>query len=120
LCAGVLGGALASHSAVALVAIPISIAAVLHLRAVGLALYALFPSTIDQRGPLAFVRALLTYILAVPPAIAGGVIGYAFHTLTGGVMVGISAAILETLVLVTFASARIDGRGVAFAQAEGM
>ncbi len=120
LCAGVLGWALASHSAVALVAIPISIAAVLHLRAVGLALYALFPSTIDQRGPLAFVRALLTYILAVPPAIAGGVIGYAFHTLTGGVMVGISAAILETLVLVTFASARIDGRGVAFAQAEGM
>ncbi len=120
-CAGVLGWALSTRTPViALVGIPLALAAVLYLRAVGLALYALFPSTLDQRGPLAFIRALLTYMLAAPPAVAGIVIGVVFHTLTGGVAVGIITSIAETLALVAFASALIGGRGVAVAQAEGM
>jgi Putative ABC exporter len=120
ICAGVLGWSVAMHNATVLFAgIPLSLAAVLYLRAVGLALYALFPSTIDQRGPLAMIRALLTYTLAAPPAVAGIVIGVVFRTLAGGVFVGIILSMFETLLLVTFASMRIAGRGSAFAQAEG-
>ncbi len=121
ICFGVLGWSIAMHAlVVALAGIPLSIAAVLYLRAVGLALYALFPSTIDQRGPLAFIRAMFTYMLAAPPAVAGILTGVLFHTLPGGIAAGIAVSGLETLLLVAFASQRIAGRGVAFAQAEGM
>jgi hypothetical protein len=121
ICAGVLGWSVTMHTAVVAIAgIPLSIATVLYLRAVGLALYSLFPSTIDQRGPLAMIRALLTYLLAAPPAVAGILTGVLFRTLQGGVTAGILVSLLETLLLIAFASGRIDGRGAAFAQAEGM
>jgi hypothetical protein len=121
LCAGVIGWSIAMRvPAIAVAGVPLAIAAVLYLRAVGLALYALFPSTIDQRGPLAMIRALLTYLLAAPPAVVGAVIGHVFQTVAGGVAAGIGMSLVETLLLVTFASARIAGRGIAFAQAEGM
>jgi hypothetical protein len=121
LSAGVIGWALAMHSAaIAIGGVPLAISAVLYLRAVGLALYSLFPSTIDQRGPLAMVRALLTYLLAAPPAVVGLVCGHIFESAAGGVAAGIATSLIETLLLVAFASARIAGRGIAFAQAEGM
>lgn len=103
---------------VALAGVPLALASVLYLRAVGLALYALFPSSVDQRGPLAMVRALLTYALAAPPAIAGIAIGLVFHTVPAGVAAALLVSVAETASLVAFASARISGRGVAFAQAE--
>jgi hypothetical protein len=103
---------------VAFYGVPLSIVGVLHLRAVGLALYALFPSSIDQRGPLAMVRALLTYLLAAPPVIVGTIIGLVFHTLVGGFAAGAATSLIETLGLIAFASGRIDGRGIAVAQAE--
>lgn len=119
--AGLLAWSLAMHQGIlAAAGIPLAIAGVLHLRVVGLVIYSLFPSSVDQRGPLAMVRALLTYFLAAPPAIAGIVIGVVFHTLPGGLAVAMIASLLETLVLIAFASARIDGRGAAFAQAESM
>jgi len=121
MCAAVTGWAIAVRSpAIALGGVPLAIAAVLYLRAVGLALYALFPSTIDQRGPLAMFRALLTYALAAPPAVAGAVIGHVFQSAAGGVTAGIAASLIETLLLIAFASAQIEGRGIAFAQAEQM
>ena len=105
---------------VALAGIPIAIAAVFYLRAVGLALYALFPATIDQRGPLAIVRALVTYAFAAPPLVAGIVVGVIFKSVGGGVFCGIALSVVEALALIAFASARISGRGVAFAQAESL
>lgn len=105
---------------VALAGVPLALAAVCYLRAVGLALYAIFPSTIDQRGPLAMVRALLTYVLAAPPAIAGVVAGVLLRSIAGGVATGIVVSAAETLALVAFASARISDRGAAIAQAETM
>jgi hypothetical protein len=119
--AGLLAWSLAMHQGVlAAAGIPLAIAGVLHLRVVGLVIYSLFPSSVDQRGPLAMVRALLTYFLAAPPAVAGIVIGVLFHTVTGGLAAALISSLLETLVLIAFASARIDGRGAAFAQAETM
>lgn len=105
---------------IALAGIPIAVAVVLYLRAVGLALYSLFPSTIDQRGPLAMVRVLLTYLLAAPPVVPAIVILFAYHNFAGAIAAGIACSLLETLLLVAFAAARIAGQGVAFARAEGM
>lgn len=119
--AGLIAWAIVMHeSALVFGGIPLTIAGVLHLRVVGLAIYSLFPSTIDQRGPLAIVRALLTYALAAPPAVTGIVIGVVFHTPAGGFASAIVTSLLETLALIAFASSRIDGRGTAFAQAETM
>lgn len=119
--AGLLAWSISMHQGIlAAAGIPLAIAGVLHLRVVGLVIYSLFPSSVDQRGPLAMVRALLTYFLAAPPAVAGIVIGVVFHTLPGGLAVAMISSLLETLALLAFASARIDGRGAAFAQAETM
>lgn len=129
LAAGIGAWAASLHAPiVALAGIPIALAVVLYLRAVGLALYSLFPSTIDQRGPLAMVRALLTYLLAAPPAVVSAVTGYElFHTgmalphaVYGAMAAGIVCSLIETSALVAFASARIAGQGVAFARAESM
>jgi putative ABC exporter len=129
LAVGIGAWAISLHaSVVALAGIPIAVAIVLYLRAVGLALYSLFPSTIDQRGPLAMVRALLTYLLAAPPAIICALTGYEFyragmplpHAVYAGIAAAILASLIETLALVAFAAARIAGQGVAFARAESM
>ncbi len=118
---GIGSWALALHAgAVAAAGIPIAIALVLYLRAVGLALYALFPSTIDQRGPLAFVRALITYLFAAPPLIAAVMTLVVLRTMGGSIAAGIFCSLVETLLLVAFAAARIAGQGTGFARAEAM
>lgn len=119
LAVGLVTCAIAVHDGlVAFVGIPIVIAAVLYLRAVGLTLYALFPSSVDQRGPLAMLRALLTYVLAAPPMIVGSIAGGLLHSVEAAAIIGILASLAETFALVAFASSRIAGRGVAIAQAE--
>lgn len=119
--AGILTWAIAMRSpALGFFGIPIAVAVVIHLRAVGLVIYSLFPSTIDQRGPLAFVRALLTYVLAAPPIIVGAVYAVVWHAFPIAASIAILLALLESFLLVLFAAARISGRGFTFAQAEGM
>ena len=121
ICAGVVAWSIAvRHPLFSLAAVPLVVAGVLYLKAVGLALYALFPSTIDQRGPLAMIRVMLTYLLAAPPAIAGIVTAVLLHTPAGGIAVSIAISVAQTLILTSFAAARIAGRGIAFAQAEVM
>jgi hypothetical protein len=114
------------QAAVAFAGVPVAIAGVLYLRAVGLALYAMFPSSVDQRGPMAMVRALLTYGFAAPPLFAGAIaaglaerFGLA-HSIETGIAFGILTSVAETFCLIAFASSRIAGRGVAVAQAEAM
>lgn len=120
--AGVASWAIALHAVVvAAFGIPLAFTLTLHLRAVGLVIYSLFPSSIDQRGPLALVRALLTYVFAAPPAVAATVVlvlqpGKPALAIGGG----IAFSLLETLLLVSFAARRIAGQGVAFARAEAM
>ncbi len=103
----------------AIAGVPAGIAIAMYLGAVGLALYSLFPASIDQRGPLAILRAFLTYFLALPPAVAAIVAGFILHSAGAGIAAGILTSFAETLILIAFASWRIAGRGVAFAQAEG-
>ena len=122
LAAGLTAWALAMRAPVlALAAIPAAAVAVLHLRAVGLVLYALFPSTFDQRGPLAIVRVLLTYVLATPPFVAGALVFVLAHMDPAPAFAaGLLASLAETLGLIAFSAKRIAGQGVAFARAEAM
>lgn len=119
LAVGIIACAIAVHNElVAFVGIPVAIAAVLYLRAVGLTLYAMFPSSVDQRGPLAMLRALLTYAFAAPPMIVGSIAGGLLRSIEAAAIIGILASVAETFALVAFASSRIAGRGAAVAQAE--
>jgi hypothetical protein len=105
---------------IAAIGIPLAIAVSFHLRAIGLLLYSLFPSTLDQRGPLAIVRFLLTYIFAMPPSVAATLFFYydRFYHPDAALGVGIAVSAVEMLLLVAFAAKRISGQGVAFANAE--
>jgi hypothetical protein len=121
LCVGLIACSIAVHSAtVAFAGVPLAIATVLYLRAVGLTLYAMFPSSVDQRGPMAMLRALLTYLFAAPPVIVGSIAGGLSHSIGVAVAAGILTSAIETFGLVSFAASRIAGRGVAVAQAEAM
>jgi hypothetical protein len=118
--AGIAAWALTLHAGViAAAGIPVAITLVLHLRAVGLMIYSIFPSSVDQRGPLAIVRAMLTYLLAAPPAVAATVLLIAQPNRPAvAIVAGVACSLLETLLLIAFASRRIAGQGVAFAHAE--
>lgn len=102
----------------ALAAIPAAACAVAFLRAIGLALYSVFPSAIDQRGPVAMLRVVALYVLLAPPLAAGTLIGVFLHSAALGTSVGIAFAFVEALLLVEFATHRIARSGIAFAQAE--
>ena len=83
-------------------------AAVILAIAVGYASYAVLPHEIDQRGPLMFARWVSGYVLAIP-AIG---IGIGIALLGGGGLLSITGgtvvALLESFVLIGFASWRLD------------
>ncbi len=103
---------------IAVAGIPIAIAIAVYLRSIGLALYALLPAGLDQRGPLAMLRAFLTYVFAVPAVAAAALAAFLTHSLLMAVIAGMVCAFGEALLLIVFAAARIQGRGATFAQAE--
>jgi hypothetical protein len=102
----------------AIVGVPGSILLVLYLRSIGLALYALFPSNFDQRGPVAMLRVLLTYLLAAPAITAGVIAGILAHGAIAGALGAFAACIVEMVLLAEFAAYRIARGGAAFASAE--
>ena len=88
------------------------------VRTIGLGLYALFPSKLDQRGPVAMLRLFLMYLLLIP-AFAGGIAaGVLMRSTVVGLVVAAAVAILEGAFLVEFAALRIAGIGAGVAQAE--
>jgi hypothetical protein len=116
--AALIFAAMLGLGAVAAAAIPIAIAIAIYLRSIGLALYALLPSGLDQRGPLAMLRAFLTYLFAVPAIAVTAIFAALTHSLLAAAAAGILCALGEALLLIVFAAARIQGRGATFAQAE--
>jgi len=80
-------------------------------RAVGLAVFALLPNQIDQRGPAVMLRALLSFALVAPPVVAGATAAalYGSPFLTG-TLVGTAAAVGEAALLIVFAAWRLAGR----------
>lgn len=91
---------------------------VLFLRAVGLTLYAIFPSQTDQRGPVAMLRALVTWLAALPPAVLAVLAAVLWHAPQAGAALGGLLALAEAALLIEFAAVRIASNGVAFARAE--
>jgi hypothetical protein len=83
-------------------------AAVLLAIAVGYASYALFPSEVDQRGPLFFVRFFLGYALLSPAIVAGIVTGVLVRAPVVAIGVATATALLEAAVLIGFAAWRLD------------
>ena len=76
----------------------------------GFAAFALFPASIDQRGPLAILRILVTYVLLAPPLVFFGVLALALHLPTIGLAGFALLAVLESIGLIGFAAWRLDGR----------
>jgi len=75
---------------------------------VGYASYALFPSEVDQRGPLFFVRFFVGYVLLSPAVVAGIVAGIFLRAPALAVAVATATALLEGAVLIGFAAWRLD------------
>lgn len=102
-----------------IIALPAAVLFALYVKTIGLATYALFPSKVDARGPIAGVRILLSYLALLPPAL-GAVAGVPFHSVSLGVAVALVLLCVEMFALVAFATWRIGGAGVSFAQEENL
>jgi len=97
----------------------VTVGIVLYLRCIGLALYAMFPAQIDQKGPVAALRILLAYVFIAPAGVVAGIAGaVASSFAVAGIAAAIVAAI-ECFFLVSFAANRIRDNGVGIARAEG-
>lgn len=116
---GFCSAALAAHRPwFILPAVPIAVIFSLYLKTLGLAAYALFPSKIDARGPVAALRIGLTYLALLPCAI-GASLGILVHSPALGAAGSLACLAAETYGLVAFATWRISGAGLSVAIEEG-
>ncbi len=110
--------ALAAHRPwLILPAVPVAILMSLYVKTIGLAAYAVFPSKIDARGPVAGLRILLTY-LALLPTVVGALLGVLVHSPALGVAASLACLVAEMYGLVQFATWRIAGAGLSVALEE--
>ena len=80
-------------------------------RAVGLAVFAMIPNQLDQRGPAVMVRSVLSFALVAPAAVAGIAAAMLFAApFPAAVFIGSAAAFAEAGLLVVFAASRLAGR----------
>ncbi|MDQ2865650.1 MAG: putative ABC exporter domain-containing protein [Candidatus Eremiobacteraeota bacterium] len=101
-----------------ILSIPVSMVTILYVRCIGLALYAIFPAKLDQRGPVAMLRLLLCYVLMVPAIGAGIGAQLVLHQPLVSLVFALLVALLESAALIQFAALRIQTGGIAIAQAE--
>jgi len=80
-------------------------------RTVGVAVFALLPNALDQRGPAVLLRTLLSFALLTPPVVAGVITSVAFPTPLpfAGTVVGTAFALAEAAGLVAYAGWRLTG-----------
>ena len=102
-----------------ILAVPLTVLLIAFLRAIGLALYAVFPSPMDQRGPVAILRALAMMAALAPPSVLALVVAMLSGSLALALISAAFLSIAEVLLLIEFAAWRIASNGAAFAQAEG-
>jgi hypothetical protein len=103
-------GALAGDPARALALLVVALALVVLTRAAGVAVFALLPNALDQRGPAVFLRLALAYALVVPAAGSAVLAGFLARSLLTGAGVGFVLAAAEAAVLIGFAAWRLAGR----------
>ncbi|HEY0797886.1 MAG TPA: hypothetical protein VGD50_01990 [Candidatus Baltobacteraceae bacterium] len=74
------------------------------------ALFALFPSALDQRGAVRAFSLLLLTLFIVPPAIAYAVAFVLLHSAAGALACAIPFVLGESALLLALAAARLNGR----------
>ncbi len=79
-------------------------------RAVGVAVFALLPNALDQRGPAVLLRLVVAYALVAPPAALAAGAGWLTGSLLAACAVGLVLAAAEAGVLLGFAAWRLAGR----------
>jgi hypothetical protein len=114
LTASVIGG----NSGFVLVGAPIAVATIWALNAMALGTYAIIPGSTDMRGPGGCLRGVALVVMLIPISIAATAGGIATESGAGSLVAAVVVAVAEGSALVLFAAARLDGNGLAFAQAE--
>ena len=88
------------------------------MRMIGLAVYAVMPSSLDMLGPGVAIRVFAVYLLAAPVVLGGLGPGLVFHSLPVGIATATVVALVESFGLLVFATNRIEGNGLGVARAE--
>jgi hypothetical protein len=80
-------------------------------RAVGLAVFALLPNQLDQRGPAVMLRTFVSFALIAPAGIFGTLAALLLKLpFTAAVVAGAAFALVEGTLLIAFAASRLAGR----------
>ena len=81
-------------------------------RTVGVAVFAVLPNALDQRGPAVLLRTLLSFALLAPPVVAGVITSVVLPKPSpfAGTVVGTTLALAEAAALIGFAAWRLAGR----------
>ncbi len=102
----------------ALLAIPLGIGLWSSLNALGVALYAAYPSRVDARGPIFFVRALATGVFLLPPAMLFAFVSMlTTNPLLAATLAGI-VVVIEGLLAIEFAASRFNENGAGISMLE--
>ena len=99
-------------------AVPLTLALLMLIRAIGLACYVFLPGRNDLRGPGFILRFLATYVLLIPPAAVWMLLESVTHSLAAGAFGGLFFAGAEIYALVFLAALRLEENGMAYAAAE--
>lgn len=117
--AGLAAAAIAARSAtIVVVGLPAFAAAVWALQAIGMGTYTIIPSPADMRGPGQMLRMFLLFFMIIPLTIVFAVSMVGFRSIPWAVLLTAAGALLEGWGLLAFAAFRLQGNGLAFAQAE--
>ena len=80
-------------------------------RAIGLAVFAMLPNALDQRGPGVLLRVWLTFVLLVPPAVAATLAAVLSGSrFDAAAAAATGTALAESALLIAFAAWRLAGR----------
>ena len=99
-------------------ALPLALALLLLIRAIGLACYVILPGRNDLRGPGFILRMLATYALVLPPAVAWAAVQTFSHSIALGAGIALVFAAVETWALMYFAAWRLQENAMTYAIAE--
>ena len=84
----------------------------------GIGVYTIIPTPVDLRGPGQLLRMLVLLALLIPIVIVFTIAAVLSEHVAIGLLTASATAILEGWGLLMFAASRLQGNGLAFAQAE--
>ena len=104
------------NAAIALLALPGAVFAILVLRSIGIALYTVFPWNGGAGAISGMLRMLLSVLALAPPAIGFAIVAVPTHDVAAGIVLAAIVTLGETALFLEFAISRISGNGVAMAR----